>query len=89
MSHVNQDVQELFKILLDRLEEAVGAKSKHVLTSTLCGSMTSFVRCAEIGYESFRAENTMDLSLAIKDKATVIEALLVCVYICVCVYTFQ
>jgi len=46
-----QDVQELFKILLDRLEEALGDEGARVLSGSFRGRMTAFVRCPQIEYE--------------------------------------
>ena len=70
-----QDVQELFKILLDRLEEATGEKGAAVLSSAFRGTLTCFVQCAEIGYESLRSEDMMDVSLNVKGNDTLMQAL--------------
>lgn len=70
-----QDVQELFKILLDRLEEALGESGARVLTHAFRGRMTAFVRCPEVAYESFRTEDMMDISLGVKDRPTLMSAL--------------
>jgi ubiquitin C-terminal hydrolase len=70
-----QDVQELFKVLLDRLEEALDEGAAANLRSVFKGSMTSFVQCAEIGYESFRREDLMDISLRVEGNDSLMAAL--------------
>ena len=50
-----QDVQELFNILLQRLEEALGEG----VLGAFRGRLTAFVTCAAIGYESFRSEEVL------------------------------
>jgi uncharacterized UBP type Zn finger protein len=50
-----QDVQELFKILLQRLEEALGQG----VLAAFRGRVTAFVACAAIGYQSLRSEEVL------------------------------
>ena len=50
-----QDVQELFKILLQRLEEALGEGA----LAAFRGRVTAFVTCAAVGYQSLRSEEVL------------------------------
>ena len=70
-----QDVQELFKVLLDRLEEALGEQGAAALAAAFQGSTTSFVHCAEIAYQSFRTEDMIDISLGVRGHDSIMDAL--------------
>ena len=70
-----QDVQELFKILLERLEESLDDVGAGALRKAFSGAVTQFVVCPEIGYESVRDEEMMDISLGVKHHASLLAAL--------------
>jgi ubiquitin C-terminal hydrolase len=66
-SFMQHDVQELYRILCDRLEE----KMKHTRVDAAIpklfeGKVRSFVQCVNVDFQSFRDESFYDLQLDVK-----------------------
>ncbi|CAH0482166.1 unnamed protein product [Peronospora belbahrii] len=66
-SFMQHDVQELYRILCDRLEE----KMKHTRVDSAIpklfeGKVRSFVQCVNVDFQSFRDESFYDLQLDVK-----------------------
>nr|CCA14923.1 ubiquitinspecific protease putative [Albugo laibachii Nc14] len=64
---MQHDVQELYRILCDRLEEKM---SRTIVEGSIRklfgGTVRSYVRCVDVDYESFRDESFYDLQLDVK-----------------------
>ncbi|GMG49910.1 unnamed protein product [Ambrosiozyma monospora] len=61
------DVQELNRILMDRLETKMkGTEIEGCLNDIFVGKMKSFIRCINVDYESSRTEDFWDIQLNVK-----------------------
>lgn len=61
------DVQELNRILMDKLETAMkGTKIENKLNDIFVGKMKSFIKCVNVPYESSRVEDFWDIQLNVK-----------------------
>lgn len=61
------DVQELNRILMDRLETRMkGTEIDGCLNDIFVGKMNSFIRCVDVDYESNRSEDFWDIQLNVK-----------------------
>lgn len=61
------DVQELNRILMDRLETRMkGTEIDGCLNDIFVGKMNSFIRCVDVDYESNRVEDFWDIQLNVK-----------------------
>ncbi|CCH60493.1 hypothetical protein TBLA_0C07020 [Henningerozyma blattae CBS 6284] len=61
------DVQELNRILMDRLESRMkGTSVEGKLTDVFVGKMKSYIKCVNIDYESSRVEDFWDIQLNVK-----------------------
>lgn len=61
------DVQELNRILMDRLEGKMkGTAIEGVLNNIFVGKMKSFIRCVNVDFESARIEDFWDVQLNVK-----------------------
>lgn len=74
-SFMQHDVQELYRILCDRLEE----KMKHTkvdgtIKDLFEGKVRSFIQCVNVDYKSFRDESFYDLQLLVKDCKDIYES---------------
>lgn len=74
-SFMQHDVQELYRILCDRLEE----KMKHTkvdgtIKNLFEGKVQSFIQCVNVDYQSFRDESFYDLQLLVKDCKDIYES---------------
>lgn len=59
-----QDVQELSRILMDKMEEKMkGTAAENALSELFVGKMKTYIRCVDIDYESSRVEDFWDLQL--------------------------
>ena len=64
---MQQDVQEMMRVLLDKLEEKMrGTKVEEVIKKLFCGRVKSYIRCKNIDYESSREEDFYDIQLDVK-----------------------
>lgn len=74
-SFMQHDVQELYRILCDRLEE----KMKNTMVDSAIkrlfeGKVRSFVRCVDVDFQSFRDESFYDLQLDVKGCKDIYES---------------
>ncbi|CAH2354774.1 ubiquitin carboxyl-terminal hydrolase 15 [[Candida] railenensis] len=61
------DVQELNRILMDKLESAMkGTKIENSLNPIFVGKMKSYIKCVDVPYESSRVEDFWDIQLNVK-----------------------
>lgn len=61
------DVQELNRVLMDRLELAMkGTKIEKKLNDVFVGKMKSYIKCVNVPYESSREEEFWDIQLNVK-----------------------
>lgn len=61
------DVQELNRILMDRLETAMkGTPIENRLNDIFVGKMKSYIKCVNVPYESAREEDFWDIQLNVK-----------------------
>ena len=66
-SFMQQDVQEMMRILLDKLEEKMkGSSVEHAIKTLFCGKVKSYVRCVNVEFESSREEEFYDIQLDVK-----------------------
>lgn len=62
------DVQELNRILMDRLEARMkGTIADNSLNNTFVGKMKSYIKCINVDYESSRSEDFWDIQLNVKN----------------------
>lgn len=61
------DIQELNRILMDRLENKMkGTEVEGKLSDIFVGRMRSFIKCINVNYESSRVEDFWDIQLNVK-----------------------
>lgn len=61
------DVQELNRILMDKLETAMkGTKIENSLNDIFVGKMKSYIKCLNVPYESSRVEDFWDIQLNVR-----------------------
>lgn len=66
-----QDVQELSRILMDKMEEKMkGTEAANVLADMFVGKMKTYLRCIHVDYESSRVEDFWDLQLNVSGCKT-------------------
>lgn len=69
------DVQELNRILMDRLETRMkGTEVEGALNELFVGKMKSYIRCINVDYESSRVEDFWDIQLNVKNLKGVQES---------------
>lgn len=69
------DVQELFMILLDRLEiKMKGTRVETILQKLFSGKKYNYISCLDIEYKSTRSEIFTDLQLQVKDCANIYDS---------------
>lgn len=69
------DVQELNRILMDRLETKMkGTPVENSLNKTFVGKMKSYIKCINVDYESSRTEDFWDIQLNVKDLKNLNES---------------
>lgn len=69
------DVQELNRILMDRLETKMkGTEIDGCLNDIFVGKMSSFIRCINVDYESSRTEDFWDIQLNVKGLKNIQES---------------
>lgn len=67
-SFIQNDIQELNRLLLDKLEGSMD------LTSLLVGEMKSYIKCINVEYESSRVEEFWDIQLNVKNMKNIQES---------------
>ncbi|KAH3671658.1 hypothetical protein OGAPHI_000363 [Ogataea philodendri] len=69
------DVQELNRILMDRLESKMkNTEIEGCLNDIFVGKMKSFIRCINVDYESSRTEDFWDIQLNVKNMKNIKES---------------
>lgn len=69
------DVQELNRILMDRLEYRMkGTQVEGKLNSVFVGKMKSYIKCKNVDYESSRVEDYWDIQLNVKGMKNLQES---------------
>ena len=65
---MQQDVQEMMRVLLDRLEERMkgGGAADGAIAALFRGRILSYIRCREVEYESAREEDFFDIQLDVQ-----------------------
>lgn len=59
-----QDVQELSRKLMERMEEKMkGTEAENVLSRLFCGKVRTYISCINVEYESRRVEDYWDIQL--------------------------
>lgn len=72
---MQQDVQEMMRILLDRLEDKMkGTTVDGMIKDLFCGKVRSYIRCIHVNYESKREEDFYDIQLDVKGCKTIYES---------------
>lgn len=75
LAFTQHDVQELNRILMDRLETRMkGTEVEGTLNDLFVGKMKSYIRCVNVDYESFRVEDFWDIQLNVKNLKDVKES---------------
>lgn len=75
-SFVQQDAQELCRVLFDVIEEHfAGTSEEHVIQELYQGRVKDYVQCTVCGYESSRPDKFLDISLDIHQVSNLTEAL--------------
>lgn len=66
-----QDIQELSRVLMERLEEKMkGTDAENALTDMFSGKMKTFISCINVNYESSKVEDFWDIQLNVSGNAT-------------------
>lgn len=69
------DVQELNRILMDRLEHRMkGTAVEGKINELFVGKMKSYIKCINVEYESSRVEDFWDIQLNVKDMKNLQES---------------
>lgn len=72
---MQQDVQEMLRVLLDKLEEKMnGTVVDGAIKRLFCGKVRSFIRCVNVTYQSARDEDFYDIQLDVKGCKNVNES---------------
>lgn len=72
---MQQDVQEMLRVLLDKLEEKMtGTVVDGTIKRLFAGKVRSFIRCVNVTYESARDEDYYDIQLDVKGCKDVNES---------------
>lgn len=69
------DIQELNRILMDKLETSMkGTPIENRLNDLFVGKMKSFIKCINVPYESSRVEDFWDIQLNVKGFGTLTDS---------------
>ena len=70
-----QDVQEMMRVLIDKLEECMKCtKRENALKNLFCGSVKSYIKCLNIDYVSDRIEDFYDIQLDVHGNKNIMES---------------
>ena len=70
-----QDVQELSRKLMERLEERMkGTEAENALARMFAGKMKTYISCINVDYESSRIEDFWDIQLNVRGNASIDES---------------
>ena len=71
-----QDVQELSRILMERMEERMkGTDAENALAKMFVGKMKTYISCINVDYESSRIEDFWDIQLNVRGNKNLDESL--------------
>jgi ubiquitin carboxyl-terminal hydrolase 7 len=74
-AHLQQDVQEMMRVLLDILETKMkGSSVEGFIGDLFAGNFSSYIRCVDVEYESVRKEEFYDIQLDVKDCSNIYES---------------
>jgi ubiquitin carboxyl-terminal hydrolase 7 len=69
-----QDVQELSRKLMERMEEKMkGTAAENVLPNLFCGKVRTYISCINVEYESRRVEDFWDVQLNVSGNKSIEE----------------
>ncbi|OAQ77587.1 ubiquitin C-terminal hydrolase [Purpureocillium lilacinum] len=72
-----QDVQELSRKLMERMEEKMkGTKAENVLSQMFSGKIKTYISCINVDYESSRIEDFWDIQLNVSGNRDLRDSLL-------------
>lgn len=70
-----QDVQELSRKLMERLEEKMkGTKAENVLPEMFSGKIKTYISCINVDYESSRVEDFWDIQLNVSGNKSLLDS---------------
>lgn len=70
-----QDVQELSRKLMERMEEKMnGTDAENVLPRLFCGKVKTYISCINVDYESSRVEDFWDIQLNVRGNKNIEES---------------
>ena len=70
-----QDVQEMMRVLIDKLEEKMkGTDADGYIKQTFAGTISSYIKCVNVPYESKREEDFYDIQLDVKGCKNIYES---------------
>ncbi|TVY45416.1 Ubiquitin carboxyl-terminal hydrolase [Lachnellula subtilissima] len=70
-----QDVQELSRKLMERMEEKMkGTDAENVLSKLFCGKVRTYISCINVEYESRRVEDFWDIQLNVSGNKNIEES---------------
>lgn len=70
-----QDVQELSRKLMERMEEKMkGTKAENVLPQLFSGKIKTYISCINVDYESSRVEDFWDIQLNVSGNKDVLQS---------------
>jgi ubiquitin carboxyl-terminal hydrolase 7 len=70
-----QDVQELSRKLMERLEEKMkGTKAENVLPEMFSGKIKTYISCINVDYESSRIEDFWDIQLNVSGNKNMLDS---------------
>lgn len=71
-----QDVQELSRLLLERMEEKMkGTGAEHAMADLFAGKTKTYISCINVPYESSRIEDYWDISLTVLGRKNIEDSL--------------
>ncbi len=74
-SFLQQDVQELNRVLCDRIEEKMkGTPVAGTIKTLFAGKTLSYIKCVDVDYSSSREEDFYDLQLDVKGCKNIMES---------------
>lgn len=72
---MQQDVQEMMRVLIDKLEEKMkNTNLSGFIKDLFAGSIRSYIRCVNVPYESKRDEDFYDIQLDVKGCADIYDS---------------
>jgi ubiquitin carboxyl-terminal hydrolase 7 len=70
-----QDVQELSRKLMERMEEKMkGTEAENVLPKLFCGKVKTYISCINVDYESSRIEDFWDIQLNVSGNKNLLDS---------------